>query len=164
MRVFLLFAILFLISGCGDATSARSVPRWKYPLIEIQVSSPNTSPLSKNHPILHSKTITSTPKTSSPHQNPSSNPPPLLPQHIKLESKHPFANGKTRISPHTFSWQRPGKSPSAALFPADLLDFHPLDRYFGWKNPLKSPMQMCIYISICVEKKDWERKSPSVSK
>jgi hypothetical protein len=57
------------------------------------------------------------------------------PQHIKLNSKSPSANGNARISPHTFSWQRPGKTPSAALSPADLFDFRPMDRYFGWKTP-----------------------------
>ena len=60
---------------------------------------------------------------------------PSTPQRIKLESKTPSANGKTRISSHTFSWQSPEKTPQRPLFPADLLDFHPLNHYFVWKIP-----------------------------
>ena len=36
VRVFLiLYGIPFFESGCGDATSARSVPRWRYLVYEI---------------------------------------------------------------------------------------------------------------------------------
>ena len=71
---------------------------------------------------------------------------PSTPQPIKLESKTQFANGNARISPHTFSWQRPEKSPSAALSPADLFDFRPLDLYFVWKNPLYRCVSTYLYV------------------
>lgn len=103
------------------------------------------------------KITISTPKTSSPHQNP---PHPHPPQHIKLESKTPSANGKTRISPHTFSWRKPGKSPSMLPSPAALLNFRPLDQYFVWKNPL----YRCVSTYLYVLKKKTGGKSPSVSK
>ena len=125
----------------------RSVPRWRYPLIEIQVSSPNNSSLSKNHPNLHSKTTTSTPKIFSHNQNISSNPPPLHPSAHQIRIENPICEWKNPLlSTHVLLAKTRKKPHSTALFPADLLDFRPYNHNFVWNNPLCRCVSTYLYV------------------
>jgi hypothetical protein len=96
----------------------------------------------------------------------------IPPKSLIKSPSPPPSTYQTRIETPICEWKFPHLSTHSLLAKTRKTPLSsPLSRRSPRFSPIgsvfrleKSPIQMCIYISICVEKKDWGRKSPSVSK